>query len=107
MAFAVSPRLIAFIFFTVLFHLVLSGLLTVAGALPVTVVLTLLLLFQRFEQLPLEKLRRFDSVFGLTSETNNVNHSAGKKDGLSRIILHRGGCVDAPENTMEAIHEVS
>ena len=110
MAFESSPRLMVFIFFTVVFYILLSGLLTAVVALPVTAILTCFLHFQRFEQLPQERLRKFASLFSLASGKQNVEHPTGnglgKEDRRHRIILHRGGCIDAPENTMEAIQEV-
>lgn len=100
MALGLTPRLLTLAFVTVIFYLILSGLLSTFVAIPITVILTLLIHFHRFDQLPSERLHKFSPLFDLTDVESD------KEDRRRRIILHRGGCADAPENTLEAIREV-
>ena len=57
-------------------------------------------------QLPQERLGRFAEVFDLDTEAK-ASKPAADSSRLRRTILHRGGNVDAPENTLEAIQQVS
>jgi hypothetical protein len=98
-----------FLAFTLIFLLVLSGIISPFLSVPLVLVALVVVYNCRFEQVPRGYLRKFDQLFGLniSAEKGALTVKTGGKDiPLHRVILHRGGCIDTPENTLEAIREV-
>lgn len=71
--------------------------LSVAG----TLVVFSAIYFFSFPQVSHERLENFLRMFEPPPEEESADATF-----LRRTILHRGGCTDAPENTLQAIREV-
>ncbi|XP_025106118.1 glycerophosphodiester phosphodiesterase 1-like isoform X1 [Pomacea canaliculata] len=72
--------------------------LSVAG----TLVVFSAIYFFSFPQVSHERLENFLRMFEPPPEEESADATF-----LRRTILHRGGCTDAPENTLQAIHEAA
>lgn len=101
------------IFFTSVFAILVSGLFWLFISVPLTALSVWLLTYFGFEQLPEERLHKFARVFDSQQASNGdgaaggPNTGADDKIGLHRIILHRGGSIEVPENTLPAIEEAA
>ena len=94
-------RFIVFISMTCLFSLLFGGLFSTTLSILVTISFLGFIQIFRFEQLPQERLSKFHEVF------NSCISKDQKGRPLNRIVMHRGGATETPENTIEAVQQVS
>ncbi|XP_076459181.1 glycerophosphodiester phosphodiesterase 1-like [Babylonia areolata] len=105
------PKVAVVFFFTLTFAILFSGIFCFIISVPLTALLLWIVSFFSYQQLPKERLHKFARVFNLAQDCNGDSGSSGSgtsdKVPLHRIILHRGGNVDVPENTLPAIQEAA
>ncbi|KAL8606981.1 hypothetical protein ACOMHN_041370 [Nucella lapillus] len=104
-----QPKVVALFVFTSVFAIFISGLFWLIIFIPLTALLMGTLTYFSFEQLPEERLQKFAQVFDLRrgKHRDGSSSSGSENVALHRIILHRGGIVNAPENTLPAIQEAA
>ncbi|KAK7500927.1 hypothetical protein BaRGS_00007807 [Batillaria attramentaria] len=92
-----DPRLYYFLFHLSIGYAVLAAIFGQLTGCVLVLAAALAAHFYAFDQLPNQRLSSFASLI----------YGSPDKDTRKRVVLHRGGCIDAPENTLEAIREAA